>query len=147
VLGPRYTHGHVFDFVQRLKKNPHELRVLGNGYQNKSYMHVDDCIQGIISLRGTNRFETFNLGRPNSIVIRDSIKIITNSLNIAPNILYGDGQSGWIGDNPHILLDVEKAKLGAAFHPRKSGPYGLKVRPSLQGFPPIINRSYVLYKI
>jgi UDP-glucose 4-epimerase len=112
VLGTRYTHGHIFDFVQRLKQDPTELKVLGNGFQNKSYMHVSDCVRGVIGLRGANQFEIFNLGRPDSIVIRESIKIIAESLKLTPNISYGDGPSGWVGDNPLILLEVEKAKQG-----------------------------------
>src|SRR5262249_54570563 len=44
VLGPRYTHGHVFDFFRKLSADPTRLEVLGNGTQRKSYMHVNDCV-------------------------------------------------------------------------------------------------------
>ena len=47
ILGNRYTHGHVFDFYRNLKDDPHNLKVLGNGLQKKSYLHVEDCIDAI----------------------------------------------------------------------------------------------------
>jgi UDP-glucose 4-epimerase len=47
ILGPRYTHGHVYDFYKQLRDNPHKLTVLGNGHQKKSYLHIADCINAI----------------------------------------------------------------------------------------------------
>tara|TARA_B100000674_G_C37869780_1_gene928914 strand:+ start:184 stop:873 length:690 start_codon:yes stop_codon:yes gene_type:complete len=48
ILGERYTHGHVFDFVKQLKKNKKKLKILGNGYQRKSYLNIKDCISAIL---------------------------------------------------------------------------------------------------
>jgi UDP-glucose 4-epimerase len=48
VMGERYTHGHVFDFIKNLKQDPTRLKVLGNGHQKKSYMYVGDCINAIM---------------------------------------------------------------------------------------------------
>ena len=47
ILGERYTHGHVYDFVKQLKKNKDLLFVLGDGNQKKSYLDINDCIEGI----------------------------------------------------------------------------------------------------
>ena len=47
ILGNRYTHGHVFDFIKKLKKNKNVISILGDGNQKKSYLHVDDCIRAI----------------------------------------------------------------------------------------------------
>lgn len=109
VLGPRYTHGHVFDFIQKLNLNSERLDVLGDGTQNKSYIHVSDCVDAIIELRGPSNFEIFNVGRQETLRVSRSIEIICGVLNVAPKIVFGGGQRGWIGDNPVILLDTRKA--------------------------------------
>jgi UDP-glucose 4-epimerase len=109
VLGPRYTHGHVYDFIQKLSVNPSRLEVLGDGTQTKSYMHVSDCVNAITDLRGPANFEVFNIGRAETITIRRSIELISECLRISPELLFGNSPRGWIGDNPIILLDITKA--------------------------------------
>lgn len=109
-LGPRYTHGHVIDFLRQLKKDPTRLTVLGNGYQQKSYMHVTDCVEGIASVRGPEKCEVINLGRKEYAIVRDSIGWITEEMGIQPELIFGTEDRGWIGDNPQILLDVTKAE-------------------------------------
>lgn len=112
VLGPRYTHGHVIDFVRQLSKDNSKLSVLGDGYQRKSYMHVTDCIDAVVSLRGTENFNVFNLGSDSYCTVRDSISWICDELGVNPEITFGNGDRGWVGDNPFIWLDVKKASLG-----------------------------------
>jgi len=109
VLGPRYTHGHVYDFIQKLSVNPSRLDVLGDGTQTKSYIHVSDCVNAITDLRGPANFEVFNIGRAETISIRRSIELISECLRISPELLFGNSPRGWIGDNPIILLDITKA--------------------------------------
>lgn len=109
VLGPRYTHGHVYDFIHKLFMDPSKLEVLGDGTQTKSYMHVSDCVNAIVDLRGTANFEVFNIGRAETITIRRSIQLITECLRTSPELLFGNNPRGWIGDNPIILLDITKA--------------------------------------
>lgn len=110
ILGPRYTHGHVFDFYQQLMQHPGKLTVLGNGHQKKSYLHVSDCIQAIqTSVReSSNLVNIFNLGVDGYCEVRDSIRWITDEMNIDPHIEFGLEAKGWIGDNPLIHLDVTK---------------------------------------
>lgn len=110
VLGQHYTHGHIFDFVSKLLVNPSELVVLGNGFQKKSYMHVDDCVRGLINLRGSGKIEIFNLGQDYACTVRDSITWILDEMQLSPQIIYGLEDRGWIGDNPLILLDISKAQ-------------------------------------
>lgn len=109
VLGPRYTHGHVYDFIQKLSAEPSRLDVLGDGTQTKSYMHVSDCVSAITDLRGPGNFEIFNIGRAETITIRRSIELISECLKISPDLLFGNSPRGWLGDNPIILLDITKA--------------------------------------
>ena len=110
ILGERYTHGHVFDFYKKLKDDPTQLDVLGNGKQRKSYLYVQDCLDAIlISLEKANeRVNIFNLGFDGYVEVNDSIGFILNELNLKPILNYSGGDKGWIGDNPFIFLDTKK---------------------------------------
>lgn len=112
ILGPRYTHGHVFDFVKALRKNANELHVLGNGKQNKSYLHVNDLITGLFV--GIDKFkpgfQVFNIGHDDSLVVDDSVKTIISTLKLSPKIEHSGGERGWVGDSPRIQLDTKKLK-------------------------------------
>lgn len=109
VLGPRYTHGHVYDFMYKLRFDSSKLEILGDGTQTKSYMHVSDCVDALTSLRGPNNFEVFNIGRAETLKIQRSIEIILEVLNVFPVLHFGKSSRGWIGDNPVILLDTTRA--------------------------------------
>jgi UDP-glucose 4-epimerase len=113
ILGERYTHGHVFDFFDSLRNDPHRLRVLGDGRQRKSYLYVGDCVDGI--LRGLDAtpaggFEVFNLGTDETVVVDESIAVITGRLGVTPEIEYTGGQRGWPGDAPLIHLACAKLR-------------------------------------
>jgi len=112
VLGKNYSHGHVIDFFKQLKKNKNKLTVLGNGKQLKSYMDVDDCVDGIFLgyNKSKNNINIFNLGQDNAITVKQSIKKITSVLKLKPKLKFLGGKRGWIGDNPKIILDVKKIK-------------------------------------
>jgi UDP-glucose 4-epimerase len=112
ILGERYTHGHVFDFYQNLKKNPDYLRVLGNGKQKKSYLHVQDCIDAIlVSLKKSSlKVNIFNLGVDDYCEVNDSIGWICDALGVNPTLEYTGGDRGWIGDNPFIFLNTQRIR-------------------------------------
>jgi UDP-glucose 4-epimerase len=111
ILGPRYTHGHVIDFVAKLHHSPDQLQVLGDGTQRKSYLHVDDCIAAILSrLDSREALEIFNLGTDESCTVNDSVGWITSRLGLNPKILYSGGKQGWVGDNPLIHLDTSRLR-------------------------------------
>lgn len=121
ILGPRYTHGHVYDFYQQLTKDPKRLSVLGNGHQKKSYLHVSDCVSAIhISLeKSLKPVNVINLGVDGYCEVRDSIGWITSEMGVNPDISYGKESKGWIGDNPLIHLDT-KSILSLGWSPRYS---------------------------
>jgi UDP-glucose 4-epimerase len=110
ILGERYTHGHVFDFYQKLKADPTRLPVLGNGKQRKSYLYVQDCIDAILMAmdKATEKVNIFNLGVDGYCQVNDSIGWICDELGVKPNLEYSGGDRGWIGDNPFIFLDTKK---------------------------------------
>jgi UDP-glucose 4-epimerase len=112
ILGHRYTHGHVYDFCNQLFKNPRSLKVLGDGNQKKSYLHVNDCINAILTAikKTKNKINIFNLGSDEYLSVKQSINIICNKLNVKPKITYSGGKRGWIGDSPFIFLSNKKIK-------------------------------------
>ncbi len=112
ILGERYTHGHIFDFYKRLRANPNELYVLGNGLQRKSYLYVQDCINAILLAMETAQAKVniFNLGADEYCQVNDSIGWITGHLGLTPALRYSGGERGWIGDSPFIFLDCGKIR-------------------------------------
>ncbi len=110
ILGERYTHGHVFDFYQKLKADPSRLPVLGNGKQRKSYLYVQDCIDAILLAmdKAGDKVNIFNLGVDGYCEVNDSIGWICEELGVKPKLEYSGGDRGWIGDNPFIFLETKK---------------------------------------
>ena len=118
VLGPRYSHGHVIDFVRQLRADPSRLRILGDGRQRKSYMHVSDCVAAVVGqIEATSPFEVFNLGVDGYCTVSDSAGWIAERLGLDPKLEYTGGDRGWIGDNPFIYLATGKARA-AGWNPR-----------------------------
>jgi UDP-glucose 4-epimerase len=114
ILGERYTHGHVFDFLRSLRDDPSRLRVLGNGRQEKSYLYVGDCVSAMTLATDRELEEgavhVFNLGTDETIVVDDSIATITERLGVSPELEYTGGVRGWLGDSPLIRLDCTRIR-------------------------------------
>jgi UDP-glucose 4-epimerase len=119
VLGPRYSHGHVIDFVRQLLDHPDRLAVLGDGSQRKSYMHVDDCVEALLTLPNQPGFDVVNLGIDGICTVRDSIGWICDAMGADPELHYTGGDRGWVGDNPLIHLDTSRAR-GRGWKPQRS---------------------------
>ena len=112
ILGERYTHGHVFDFVKRLTNDPSHLHILGDGHQRKSYLYVKDCMEAILTvIRNANeKVNIYNLGTDEYVEVNDSVRFICGKLDVTPEFTYAGGERGWIGDNPFIYLDTKKVR-------------------------------------
>ena len=112
ILGERYTHGHVFDFVKKLQADPTKLHILGNGKQRKSYLYVKDCMEAILTvIRNANeKVNIYNLGTDQYCEVNDSVGWICKKLGVSPAFTYAGGERGWIGDNPFIYLDTKKVR-------------------------------------
>ncbi|MGA2245233.1 MAG: NAD-dependent epimerase/dehydratase family protein [Verrucomicrobiota bacterium] len=115
ILGERYTHGHVFDFYKQLLDHPDHLKVLGDGRQRKSYLYVQDCLGAMLHVMGLGTaknakhgVEVYNLGTPEYVEVKDSIRFICQALGLQPRLEYAGGKRGWVGDNPFIFLDTQK---------------------------------------
>jgi UDP-glucose 4-epimerase len=112
LLGPRYTHGHVFDFWRKLRSDPTRLLVLGNGQQKKSYLHVADCVAGIFTAieRARASINVFNIGHDEWLEVNESVRIICRVLGVNPELSYTGGERGWVGDAPKLLLDTARIR-------------------------------------
>jgi UDP-glucose 4-epimerase len=116
VVGPRATHGALFDFARRLACRPAALRVLGDGTQTKPYLHVSELIQAMrfIVANASERRNVFNIG-PEGEGSRVSFLAETMVARVAPGtpIAYGGGDRGWVGDVPRFAYSTDRlAKLG-----------------------------------
>ena len=129
ILGERYTHGHVFDFLRSLRQDPTRLRVLGDGRQEKSYLYVGDCISAmtLATDRDLERGAVliYNLGTDETIVVDDSIATITRHLGVAPELEYVGGIRGWLGDSPLIHLDCSRIRA-LGWRPTMTIPEGIR---------------------
>jgi UDP-glucose 4-epimerase len=118
LLGERYPHGHVIDFYRSLREDPTTLRILGDGTQRKSYLHIQDCISAMLgvvvqkrtALESKHHVEIYHLGVPEYIEVATSAKWICDHLGIDPTFDYAGGERGWVGDNPFVFLDVSKMR-------------------------------------
>jgi UDP-glucose 4-epimerase len=116
VVGGRMGHGVIYDFIQKLKRNPEELEVLGDGEQEKPFFLVEDCIEGMFCAFGYSNAwcDVFNLGCSSSTRISRVAEIVAQEMGLGgARLRYTGGRRGWVGDVPRVGLDVSKMrKLG-----------------------------------
>ena len=107
LMGERYTHGHVFDFLKQLREHPDRLHVQGDGSQRKSYLYVGDAVDAMLTAvaRATAKVNVLNLGHDGYCTLNESIAWICARLGLQPALTYTGGDRGWIGDNPFIFLE------------------------------------------
>ena len=98
VVGFRQTHGVVFDLINKLKVNKETLEVLGDGYQSKSYIDVEDIYNAIIlaASKTNSKYDVFNLATSDYITVREIVSLILNDLELSDTqVLYGKEKFGW----------------------------------------------------
>jgi UDP-glucose 4-epimerase len=112
ILGERYSHGHVFDFLGALRRDPQHLHILGDGKQRKSYLYVQDCISAMLLAveRSTATVTVLNLGADEYCTVDQSAGWICEELGLEPERSYGGGSRGWVGDSPFIFLDCSRMR-------------------------------------
>lgn len=114
VVGPRQTHGVGFDFVRRLLADPSELRILGDGTQSKSYIHVSDVVSAVLAVaaaRGELPFDAFNVATGDHITVTEIAHVAVEVVGLAPGSVrfaYTGGDRGWKGDVPIVRLDTTR---------------------------------------
>ena len=116
IVGPRLQPGAVIvDFIQKLLESPEELEILGDGRQEKSYMHVEECVDAMTYTvaEAQGDFNVFNLGTRTTTSVTRIADIVSDAMGLDPEYAYTGGDRGWTGDVPKMRLSVEKlAALG-----------------------------------
>ena len=116
IIGHRSTHGILFDLVQKLNTSRKVLEVLGDGKQKKSYLLVEECVDGMIYgfKHAKDTVNYFNLGAADQIAVKRIVEILIEETRLRNvKVKYTGGESGWKGDVPVFLLSNKKmAKLG-----------------------------------
>jgi UDP-glucose 4-epimerase len=111
VVGSRATHGVIFDFVRKLRANPAELEVLGDGTQEKPYLHVSELVDAMIHihLRSSNRLNYFNIApATGASTVRFIAEAVVRAAAPGARIRYSGGARGWVGDVPRFRYSIEK---------------------------------------
>jgi UDP-glucose 4-epimerase len=113
VVGARGTHGVIVDFIKKLRKNPHELEILGDGKQCKPYLYVSDCVDGILFgyTHSNQKMNLFNLSCDTTTTVTRIAEMVTEEMGLTNvSFKYTGGVRGWKGDVPRFQLDAEKMK-------------------------------------
>ncbi|WP_108648879.1 NAD-dependent epimerase/dehydratase family protein [Polynucleobacter rarus] len=119
VVGPKQTHGVGYDFIRRLKADPTSLRILGDGSQTKSYIHVEDVLNAMMLVyehmlhAGSPLFDVFNVATDDYISVTQIADIACEVAGLNSALVgyeYTGGDRGWKGDVPKVLFNVEKIK-------------------------------------
>lgn len=113
IVGPRSTHGITVDFIRKLQENPIQLEILGDGKQEKSYLHVSECVDAILFAieKSKEDVNIFNIGSEDTISATGIGRAIVEEMKLSEvKFIYTGGSRGWKGDVPRMRLDIEKLK-------------------------------------
>jgi len=116
IVGSRSRHGVIYDFIQKLKANPGELEILGDGTQSKSYLYVDDCVEAMLLGLGKSacRVNVFNLGSEDWVDVKTLAAIVVEEMGLKEvefKFTGGvDGGRGWRGDVKYMHLAIDKLR-------------------------------------
>jgi len=118
IIGERSNHGAIYDFINKLKKNPNRLEILGDGTQRKSYLHVSDTVEAMLHLfneflKENKIYDIYNIGNEDWITVKEIAQIVSREMGLDPEFYFTGGINGrgWKGDVKAMLLSIEKAKI------------------------------------
>jgi UDP-glucose 4-epimerase len=115
IVGPRLRGAVIPDFIEKLRADPSSLTILGDGRQQKSYMHVDECVEAMAYAveHADHPHNVFNLGTRTTTSVDRIADIVAGEMGIDPDYEYTGGDRGWTGDVPRMRLSIDKlAALG-----------------------------------
>ncbi len=110
VIGTPLTHGVINDLFHKLIKSPEIVQVLGDGLQQKPFLHVEDLVEiMILAARDANDVEVMNIGPTDSgVTINFLAEALRDAFSPSTNLIYESTPFGWVGDIPRYSLDVSK---------------------------------------
>jgi UDP-glucose 4-epimerase len=139
ILGQRYLHGHIIDFIRKLRRDPKTLHILGDGSQAKSGLHARNLTDGLLLAMQAHDpdegvCEPYNFGGDTLLPVAESAKLICERLAATgwldnPQVKFtfsGRRDGGWVGDNPSLVLDSTKARTNLGWAPTMSVPDGIR---------------------
>ena len=112
IVGERSGHGVITDFIRKLRENPAELEILGDGKQAKSYLEVHECVAAMLfALRTRGTVNIFNIGSEDWIDVKSIAEIVAEEMHL-PDVKFRftGGERGWVGDVPRMQLSIERIK-------------------------------------
>jgi UDP-glucose 4-epimerase len=110
IVGPRLGHGITHDLIVKLRRNPEELEVLGDGTQTRSYLHVEDTIDATLRVLPEKGFHAFNVGNMTTITVDEVVSIVIATPGLTSvKITHKptENGAGWSGDMKQITLDFQ----------------------------------------
>ena len=113
VVGPNQTHGVAYDFIQRLVKDPTELKIFGDGTQSKPYVHIEDILKAfsLMEKSQTERFDVFNVGTQDHLTVHEIADIVCEKMRLSNvNYAFTGGSRGWKADVPIYRLNTDKIR-------------------------------------
>ncbi|MBX6326045.1 MAG: NAD-dependent epimerase/dehydratase family protein [Chthoniobacterales bacterium] len=115
VVGPRQTHGVGYDFLRRLKADPTRLRILGDGTQRKSYIHVEDVLRAVFAVTSqvATPYDVFNVATDDYVTVLEIAKLAVEISGLDERNVefeFTGGDRGWKGDVPIVRFDCAKIK-------------------------------------
>lgn len=121
VIGVPATHGVILDFVRKLRATPHRLDVLGNGSQQKAYLHVNDLVDAMLHVsRLPGRYKVFNIGpQDDGITVAEIARLVRDHVSPQADIVFGEGDRGWVGDVPRFRYSIQRL-IDTGWTPRHS---------------------------
>jgi UDP-glucose 4-epimerase len=110
IVGPHQRGNVIPDFIQKLDDDPTRLEILGDGRQEKSYMHVSECVDAIqyVVEHADDAYNVYNLGTRTTTSVTDIADIVSEELGVDPEYSYTGGDRGWTGDVPKMRLSIER---------------------------------------
>jgi len=110
VVGPRLRGAVVPDFIEKLRADPETLEILGDGRQEKSYLDIEDCLDGLCHAveHADDPVNIFNLGTRTTTSVDRIADIVAEEMGVEPDREYTGGRRGWTGDVPKMRLSIEK---------------------------------------
>ena len=115
VVGERFTHGVIYDFIKKLRNTPEELEVLGNGEQCKPYVYVKDLVEAILYVidHAEEKYNVYMIGSDSRTKVKEIAAMVIEEMGLNAKIRYTGGDRGWVGDVPEFRYDLTKInKLG-----------------------------------
>ncbi|HVP96243.1 NAD-dependent epimerase/dehydratase family protein [Methanoregula sp.] len=112
IVGERSGHGVITDFIKKLRENPNELEILGDGKQVKSYLEVHECVAAMLfALRTKGTVNIFNIGSEDWIDVKSIAEIVAEEMHL-PDVKFRftGGERGWVGDVPKMQLSIDRIK-------------------------------------